>query len=214
MAVLRDSPTGTAVAPSLTPLRRGTSPDVDPAEQGGRPHKPPRPVTPSNGNRTGEVVSEEEGGDEHGDEMRADSCSTDASSLTGLLSGDLPEKRQEVAERLVALMERVIKSHLNVSMAANLQVVKRELSRCHDVLGSSRHESDYLSIITLVEANLACMDWKSATRRQLEQIKQSLAVGCEERHVTFDHYSRAVRRLRRFGLPTMPTFEVGTEEED
>ena len=208
MAIILDSPSGTAVAFRLRRPRPGTSPHVDLSQDGGLPPKPPQGGEGANG-ETRSIVSDEDRGD-----MKVDYSPTLALAGAGFLAGPSMEARVEVATRLVSLVGRVIESHGEVRMAADLQVLKRELSRSHDVLGSSTHESDYLSIVTLVEATLASMDWKSATREQLKQVEQALAVGCAESEVTFNHYGRAARTLRGFGVPTMPSFELGSEEEN
>jgi len=212
MAIILDSSSGTTVAPRRKGVRRGTSPDVDLSEDSGLPPKPAPGAPQGNGHKNGRTapfVSDEDRG-----EMSKDHSPTFALTATRVAAAPLSEQRRELATRLVSLVGRVIKSHGRVSMAANLQILKRELSRSHDVLGSSRHGSDYLSIVTLVEANLASMDWRSATTEQLKQVEQVLAAGCAESEVNFDDYSRAARTLRGFGLPTMPSFEVGSQEED
>jgi hypothetical protein len=211
MAIILDSPFGTRVATRPRPVGAGTTPQIDP-EDSGLPPEPPNgalpPREPGNG-KTSSVVSEEDKGD-------IEPCDSPVfpQSAAGVPSALSTDERRKLAGRLDSLMNRVIESHGKVSMAANLQLLKRELSRCHDVLGALTYESDYLSIVTLVEANLASMDWKSATKQQLRQVEQALAVGCAESSVTFDDYTRAARRLRGSGLPTMPSFELGTEEED
>jgi hypothetical protein len=120
-------------------------------------------------------------------------------------------ERKAIAERLHLLMERVLASHGTVKMAANVAVLRHELSKAHEKIGHSTIESDYLSIITLVESNLASMDWKLAQKSQLKKVAEVLAFG-RQNYLVFDDYNKAVKVLRGQMLPTGPSFEIDVHE--
>src|SRR4051812_44321820 len=71
--------------------------------------------------------------------------------------------RPELARHLLARAERLAPRLGDVSLAVEIQLLKRELSRGHDVLASNREERDFLSVVTLVEAALASLTWKHYT---------------------------------------------------
>lgn len=132
----------------------------------------------------------------------------------GLAEAEGRKRRLEVASKLARIMERIVECRGHAAMATHLQLLKRELSRSHDVLRPFPSESDYLSIVALVEANLAVMDWKDASRSQLGQIMNALAHGNREGPVTFDQYNRCSRLFRGEGLPTSPELELGADTDD
>lgn len=130
-------------------------------------------------------------------------------------TGDRPtrQRRRELADRLSRLVKRVVDSRGKVRMAADIEVLKHELSRCHEVLGGSRSESNFLSIVTLVEACLASMDWKNASKEQLAEILKALSTGRSDAYVTFEDFDHVSRVFRTSGLRTMPSFDVALEED-
>ncbi len=151
---------------------------------------------------------------EKGDDKQVDWSNASELTFFDVRPNGSAKQRQEIARRLVTLVSRVIQDFGKVSMAANLQVLKRGLSRCHDSLGSSQREADYLSIVTLVEASLVATNWKLLKKEHLQQIQQALAVGVENASVTFDHYNRVAHRFRGSGLETIPSFELDDDECD
>src|SRR5439155_11316171 len=73
----------------------------------------------------------------------------------------------------------------DVALATNLQLLKRDLSRCHDVLREHPTESDFLSIVTLVESAMAQLKWKQYTKPQLKAIRQVFDMGYRQVQVGF-----------------------------
>jgi hypothetical protein len=94
-------------------------------------------------------------------------------------------------------------------MATSFQLLRRELSRCHDALGNLPSEKDYLSIIVLIEGELGIKNWKEVTRPELEALKKAIAIGMSEPKVTYDHYNKVFRVLNASGYNTGPIFEFG-----
>jgi hypothetical protein len=75
-----------------------------------------------------------------------------------------------------------------------VELLKRDLSRCHDVLGNSGSERDFLSIITLIESALSQMKWKQYTIQQVDTIRQALDIGYRQVAVSYEDY-QLVRKL-------------------
>src|SRR5208283_548554 len=98
--------------------------------------------------------------------------------------------RRQLAEETCDAIARVLASHGSVRMASHLQLLKRQLSKCHDALGPLKSEADFLSIVVLVELELGNRDWKSLSRPELQDLKTVLQVGVKEPQVTFDHYNQ------------------------
>lgn len=152
-------------------------------------------------------------GGERGDLKARDAAGVQTGpALSAALVGETAEQRREMAGRLCELMTRVVSNCGRVRMAADIELLKRELARCHEVLGQTGLESDYVSIITLVEASIASMDWKHATKDQLRRVNEILTVGRDTTPVTFDHFNKALKVLRGHMLPTGPSFEIDVEE--
>jgi hypothetical protein len=126
---------------------------------------------------------------------------------------ELVAKRQECSRRLSGLVANARRDRGTIAMAADVQLLKRELSRAHTLLGASRSESNYVSIITLVEATLASLDWKTATEQQLLQVQKALEVGGDSSTVTFDDFNKQRRLFRGNDLPTFPKFDFSADED-
>ena len=68
--------------------------------------------------------------------------------------------RIALAQRLLEQLEHLPPKLDDVGLAIELQLLKRELARGHAVLRAAPDENAYLSVVTLVEAALACLTWK------------------------------------------------------
>ena len=71
--------------------------------------------------------------------------------------------RAELARSLLAQVDRLAARVGDVSLAAEIQLLKRELVRSHPVLSVRREDNNFLSVVTLVEAALASLTWKDYT---------------------------------------------------
>jgi len=206
VAMTFSSASGTTVQSEIRRLQRGTAPVADEPRRHLESHQTEAwPGT--RGRRTETLVMRTE----KGDEVATDQAEIADWDRDDDLFEEAVRKRRAIAERLAALMAKVVAHRGQIAMAADVQLVKRELARAHAVLGESKSESNYLSVITLVEANLATMDWKNASAEQLRQVQQALTVGCAASAVTFDQYRRLERSFRGYGLPTIPTFDFCAE---
>lgn len=179
---------------------KGTTPRADIAET---PQNPNEGLEDSNATKARRA--------DEGDPKEANTNVQD-----GDIGGVSLQKRKDriaLAQRLLELAKKLIVNHGTVKLAADLQLLRRELARGHAVLSGSKAENDYLSIITLVEGSIESLDWKSVQKQQLEEIKNALAVGCGDTPVTFDSFNRTARRLRGSNVPTLPVFDIDEEEK-
>lgn len=200
------------------PFAKGTNPEWD-EEDDRRPGALPLVRAPddrevdeerdSNRTRTKVLRSEQ------GDEDQVDQTTGEESLVEPLRPiGAFIDERCELAHRLERLVQRMLDNHGKVRMAADVQLLRRELSRGHDILGSSRRESNYLSIVTLVEAALSDMDWKTVTTQQLREIRNAVSIGYSDADVTFEAFDHVSRVFRTSGLRTMPPIDFTLEEAD
>ncbi|NLY02730.1 MAG: hypothetical protein GXY83_42295 [Rhodopirellula sp.] len=104
--------------------------------------------------------------------------------------GDAARARSEVARDVLHRVERLVPMVGDVALPVNIELLKKDLARCHDVLGHRPSESNFLSIVTLVESVISQLKWKQYDQSQLEQIGLAIAVGYRQGHVTYDDYAQ------------------------
>lgn len=66
-------------------------------------------------------------------------------------------------------------------------------------------DNNYLSVITLVEAALASLTWKSYAPGVLDSLQQAFSAGQREGEFTFEEYDTIRRQFKASGIPTGPT---------
>src|ERR671936_38491 len=100
---------------------------------------------------------------------------------TDLTRPDLarPATRADLARQLLARADRLEALLGTVPLATEIQLLKRDLSRGHDVL---RHagETNFLSVVCLVEAALASLTWKQYTPLIVDALREAFAAGTRE----------------------------------
>jgi hypothetical protein len=94
-----------------------------------------------------------------------------------------------------------------VSLAAEVQLLKRELVRGHAILSIRPEDNNYLSVISLVEGALASLTWKGYTPGVLDAMRRAFAAGAGEGEFTFEAYDGLRRDFRASGIPTGPTVD-------
>jgi hypothetical protein len=119
-------------------------------------------------------------------------------------NGAAIDARISVATNISKAMSAVIASRKKISMPANLQVLRRRLSDALGVVLISGKESNYASVITLIESTLAASDWKHLSLEQLREIQRAVDLGLVDREVTFDEYRKAAKRIRGYSIQTRP----------
>ena len=77
-----------------------------------------------------------------------------------IMDGEGGRVRSELARDLVKRVDQLLLLVGDVSLATHIGLLKHDLSRCHDALKPPLSETNYLSIVTLVEAAMAQLKWK------------------------------------------------------
>jgi hypothetical protein len=150
---------------------------------------------------------------------KGDEKAKDLGALPDPLTGESQDQqaaalRRKLAESLCEIVARMIASQGSVRLASHLQILRRELSQCHELLVPFKSETDFLSLVVLVEMELGNKDWKAITKPELQTLKDMLQIGVREPRVTFDHYNQAARSLVASGWISGPTFEIDVTEAE
>jgi hypothetical protein len=127
-----------------------------------------------------------------------------------------PDTRADLARRLLARVDRLATRLGDVSLAAEVQLLKRELVHGHAILSARPEDNNFLSVITLVEAALASLTWKAYTPRVLDGLRGAFSAAGHDGEFTFEEYDAIRRRFKASGIPTGPTVELSSPdlEED
>lgn len=131
-----------------------------------------------------------------------------ASKVTPADDGEASRVRSELGRGLVQRVDQLVALVGDISLATHLQILKRDLSRCHDALKGYPSEGDFLSIVTLVESAMAQLKWKQFTRPQLDTIRQALDIGYRQVHVRFEDYEKARTLFRTNQVNATPRIDL------
>jgi hypothetical protein len=118
--------------------------------------------------------------------------------------------RSELAHQLLARVDRLASRLGDVSLAAEIQLLKRELARGHSVLSAHPEDNNFLSVVTLIEAALASLTWKAYTPQVLDALRQAFSAGTHQGEFTFQEYDALRRHFKASGIPTGPTIDLTT----
>jgi hypothetical protein len=126
--------------------------------------------------------------------------------------------RPELARQLLARADRLAPRLGDISFAAELQLLKRELARGHRLL-SSPEDTNYLSVVTLVEGALASLTWKKYTPQILDALRLAFSAGTHEAPFTFEQYNAIRQHFKTSGIAIGPILELTpstleSEDED
>lgn len=207
-----DTPTTTLSVPADAEILRQTSPCI-PRPQPRGTRKFPGPARPSIGAHTAPDVDPAEMGDE--DERNQVSIAEldrghSAAAKEPADDGEGGRVRSELARDLLHRVDQLVPLVGDVALATNIELLKRDLSRCHDVLLAHPSESDFLSIVTLVESAMNQLKWKQYTRSQLEAIRQAFDIGYRQVRVGFSDYERARTLVAANALETTPRIDLAS----
>lgn len=119
-----------------------------------------------------------------------------------------PATRADLARQLLARAERLPALLGTVPLATEVQLLKRDLSRGHNVLRASPGELSFLSVVTLVESALACLTWKQYTHEIVEALRLAFAAGTREAPFTFADYDAVRRLFEERGILTVPAVDL------
>jgi hypothetical protein len=129
-----------------------------------------------------------------------------------------PDTRAGLACQLLARVDRLSTRLGDVSLAAEVQLLKRELVRGHAILSARPEDNNFLSVITLVEAALASLTWKGYTPVVVDGLRGAFSAGGRDGVFTFEEYDAIRRHFKALGIPSGPTIERSSpdaeEDED
>lgn len=127
-------------------------------------------------------------------------------------SVERPATRADLARQLLARVDRLESRLGEVSLAAEIQLLKRELSRGHAVLSGRPEDNNYLSVVCLVEAALASLTWKQYTPVVLAALRRAFAAGSREGPFPFEEYDAIRRHFREADIPVGPTIDLDSPD--
>jgi hypothetical protein len=129
-----------------------------------------------------------------------------------------PASRVDLARQFLGHVDRLAPRLNQVSLAAEVQLLKRDLARSHPILSARPEDNNFLSVVTLVEAALASLTWKKYTPGVLDALRQAFSAGLLEGDFAFEEYDVIRRHFKASGIPTGPTIELSSpdleEDED
>jgi hypothetical protein len=120
-------------------------------------------------------------------------------------------QRKDLAQAILTALGRLVRDLDTPGKATNLALLKRELSKAHQ-LADWQSEAAYRSIVTLAENALAAVPWTEIDGRLLNLLQERLKVGLEDRPVTTEDYLQTSRILGE-NTPLGPTFEQADEPD-
>ena len=109
-------------------------------------------------------------------------------------------------------MEQLVPLVGDVALPVNIELLKKRTVRCHDVLGHRPSESNFLSIVTLVESVISQLKWKQYDQSQLERISSAIAVGYRQAHVTYDDYAQVRTAFAEARIDSNPRIHLESLE--
>src|SRR5690349_16230454 len=120
---------------------------------------------------------------------------------------DQPVSRADLTRHLLARVDRLQARLGDVSLAAEIQLLKRELARGHAVLSRRPEDNNYLSVVCLVEAALALLTWKEYTPAVLDALRRAFAAGTRDGAFPFEEYDALRRHFRDSDIPVVPAID-------
>lgn len=124
-------------------------------------------------------------------------------------NGAFSRVRSELARDLVQRVAQLEPLIGEVALATQINLLKRDLSHCHDVLKGHPGESDFLSIVTLVESAMTPLKWKQYTRPTVAAIRDALNIGYRQVRVGFEDYQMARSLLSNGHVDATPRLDLG-----
>jgi len=128
-----------------------------------------------------------------------------------------PTTRADLARQFLARVDRLTPRLGDVSLAAEVQLLKRDLVRGHAVLSVRPEDNNFLSVVTLVEAALASLTWKGYTPGVLDALRCAFSAGLHEGEFTVEEYDAIRWHFKVAAIPTGPTIDLtsaGLEEDE
>jgi hypothetical protein len=105
------------------------------------------------------------------------------------------EDRKALAREIGDAAKRAISSYGSVKLATAIQLLRRSLSKAHQVIGERKSEADFLSIVVLAETAISGKKWNEMGKDIFQKIKDAAAIGETQSRVTYDDFNRVFRVL-------------------
>ena len=118
----------------------------------------------------------------------------------------------DLVEQLLVRLDRLAPRLKDVSLAAEVQLLKRDLARGHRFLSARAEDNNFLSVITLVEAALASLTWKGYSPAVLDALRLAFTAGLHEGEFTFEEYDAVRRHFKASGILTGPTIDLSSPD--
>lgn len=124
-----------------------------------------------------------------------------------------PASRVDLARQLLARVDRLEARLGDVSLATEIQLLKRELARGHAVL-TRPEDNNYLSVVCLVEAALASLTWKLYTPVVLAALRRAFSAGTRDGAFTYEEYAALRRHFRESDIPVGPAIALDSPDAE
>jgi hypothetical protein len=118
--------------------------------------------------------------------------------------------RSETARGLVQRVEQLLPLVGDVSLATHLALLLRDLARCYKLLNDHPSETNFLSIVALVEMALTGPKLRRFDRAYLEAIRQALEIGCRESRVRAEDVESVREQFRQKQIDTVPRIDLAS----
>jgi hypothetical protein len=156
-------------------------------------------------------VNRHEKGDLFAKDRTVTSATDDAVSIATQKAADA---RKAIAREIGDAAKRAVSSHGSVKLTTALQLLRRSLSRAHDVIGNCKSEADFLSIVVLAETAINGKKWSELSKDVLQKIKAVAEGGEKQERVTYDDFNQVFRLLNASGLVSGPVLDFDEPDEN
>jgi hypothetical protein len=116
--------------------------------------------------------------------------------------------RRETAQRLVQRVEQLCPLIGNVALATHLALLLRDLARCYRLLTDHPSETNFLSIVALVEMALTGPKLRGFDQAYLDAIKQALKIGCRKTRIHPKDVESVREQFRQKQIDTVPRIDL------
>ena len=122
--------------------------------------------------------------------------------------------RSELSRDLLTRIDELIPAVDTISLSTRINLFKRDLIRCHDALGEAPTESDFLSIVTLLESTLSQKRWRDYTVQDFRHLRDAVEVGYNNPQVGYADYEAVRVKLFKAGMDGNPSIKLENMDLD
>jgi len=164
--------------------------------------------------RTASAVGQEERGDPYESETNVGKSRNGVTRVetpkTEASNGHTIRIRSEVARDIRNRIDTLIPIVGQIAFATELQLLKRDLSRCHDLLRNRPSETNFVSIMTLVESAMSQRKWREYGPSPLELIRSAIDVGYRKTSVRFSDYESIRQQFSEESIDSHPRIDLAS----